>query len=43
MSFGVLDRGSHTWTLGEDGSRELIRGAVEAGIDFFDTANVYSS
>lgn len=42
MSFGVPERGSHAWTLDEERSRELIRQAVEAGINFFDTANVYS-
>ena len=42
MSFGVPDRGNHTWTLDEDDSRPIIRRALEAGINFFDTANVYS-
>ncbi|MGW3245273.1 aldo/keto reductase [Streptomyces sp. NPDC001070] len=42
MSYGAPDRGNHPWTLGEDAARPLIRGAVEAGITFFDTANVYS-
>ncbi|MFL6052404.1 MAG: aldo/keto reductase [Actinoallomurus sp.] len=42
MSFGLPDRGNHTWTLDEDRSRPLIRRAIEAGINFFDTANVYS-
>jgi aryl-alcohol dehydrogenase (NADP+) len=42
MSFGEPDRGNHAWTLGEEESRALIRQAVEAGINFFDTANVYS-
>jgi 1-deoxyxylulose-5-phosphate synthase len=42
MTFGDPDRGSHGWTLPEDQSRPLIRHAVEAGINFFDTANVYS-
>jgi aryl-alcohol dehydrogenase-like predicted oxidoreductase len=42
MSFGVPDRGNHEWTLDEQRSRPLIRQAVEAGINFFDTANVYS-
>lgn len=42
MSFGVPDRGTHAWTLDEDASRPLIRAAVEAGINFFDTANMYS-
>lgn len=42
MTFGVPDRGSHEWTLDEEKSRPLIRQAIEAGINFFDTANVYS-
>ncbi|WBO21917.1 aldo/keto reductase [Sphingomonas abietis] len=42
MTFGVADRGTHEWTLDEEKSRPLIRQAVEAGINFFDTANVYS-
>ena len=42
MSYGTPDRGSHEWTLGDDDSRPFLRRAVEAGINFFDTANVYS-
>ncbi|WP_328885620.1 aldo/keto reductase [Streptomyces sp. NBC_00316] len=42
MSYGVPHRGSHSWTLDEEASRPFIRRAVEAGINFFDTANVYS-
>ncbi|SOD65821.1 Predicted oxidoreductase [Streptomyces zhaozhouensis] len=42
MSFGVPERGAHPWTLDEENSRPLIRRAVEAGVTFFDTANVYS-
>jgi aryl-alcohol dehydrogenase-like predicted oxidoreductase len=42
MSFGEPDRGSHTWTLDEDASRPLLRRAVELGVNFWDTANVYS-
>ena len=42
MSFGVPDRGDHPWTLPEDASRRIIRQAVDAGINFFDTANAYS-
>ncbi|TKV28462.1 aldo/keto reductase [Arthrobacter sp. NamB2] len=42
MSYGTPDRGNHSWTLPEDESRPLIKAAVEAGINFFDTANVYS-
>jgi aryl-alcohol dehydrogenase-like predicted oxidoreductase len=42
MSFGEPGRGSHPWSLGEDAARPIIRQALEAGINFFDTANVYS-
>ncbi|WP_028925175.1 aldo/keto reductase [Pseudonocardia acaciae] len=43
MSFGQPDRGTHPWSLDEERSRPLIRQAIEAGINFFDTANVYSA
>ncbi|MGY2080003.1 aldo/keto reductase [Modestobacter sp. SYSU DS0657] len=43
MSFGDPARGGHPWSLPEEQSRELIKQAVEAGITFFDTANVYSA
>ncbi len=42
MTFGIPDRGNHEWTLDEEKSRPILRHAVEAGINFFDTANVYS-
>jgi aryl-alcohol dehydrogenase-like predicted oxidoreductase len=42
MSFGVPERGSHPWSLDEERARPIIRQALEAGINFFDTANVYS-
>jgi len=42
MTYGVPDRGNHAWTLDEEASRPILRKAVEAGINFFDTANVYS-
>jgi 1-deoxyxylulose-5-phosphate synthase len=42
MSFGDPGRGGHPWSLDEEASRPLIRQAIEAGINFFDTANVYS-
>src|SRR3954451_17333663 len=42
MSYGVPERGPHPWSLPEDKSRPFIRQAIEAGINFFDTANVYS-
>ena len=42
MSYGEPGRGNHPWTLPEDQSRPFIRKALDLGIDFFDTANVYS-
>jgi aryl-alcohol dehydrogenase-like predicted oxidoreductase len=42
MSYGIPDRGPHPWTLDEEKSRPLIKQALELGINFFDTANVYS-
>jgi aryl-alcohol dehydrogenase-like predicted oxidoreductase len=42
MSYGEPERGAHNWSLGEEASRPFIRRAVELGINFFDTANVYS-
>jgi aryl-alcohol dehydrogenase-like predicted oxidoreductase len=43
MTYGDPKAGAHPWTLNEDSSRPLIRQAVEAGINFFDTANIYSN
>jgi aryl-alcohol dehydrogenase-like predicted oxidoreductase len=43
MTYGDSNRGGHSWTLPEAESRPLIRQALEAGINFFDTANVYSN
>jgi aryl-alcohol dehydrogenase-like predicted oxidoreductase len=42
MTFGEPGRGQHPWTLPEAESRTLIRRALDLGINFFDTANVYS-
>jgi aryl-alcohol dehydrogenase-like predicted oxidoreductase len=43
MSYGDPGAGNHEWTLDESASRPFIRQALEAGITFFDTANVYSA
>jgi len=43
MSFGEPARGRQKWSLPEAESRELIKQALDAGINFFDTANVYSA
>ena len=42
MTYGDAGRGSHSWTLDEERSRSLIRQALDLGINFLDTANVYS-
>ncbi|MCE0762866.1 aldo/keto reductase [Pseudonocardia kujensis] len=43
MSFGEPGRGRHDWTLDEDDARPIILRALEAGVNFVDTANVYSA
>jgi len=43
MTYGEPGRGSHEWTLPEAESRPFIARALECGITFFDTANVYSA
>jgi 1-deoxyxylulose-5-phosphate synthase len=43
MGFGEPSRAYPSWSLDEEASRSLIRHAVEAGINFFDTANLYSN
>jgi 1-deoxyxylulose-5-phosphate synthase len=42
MSYGVPDRGNQLWALNEEESRPFIKRSLESGINFFDTANVYS-
>ncbi|MRH41429.1 aldo/keto reductase [Aquibacillus halophilus] len=42
MSYGEPNRGSHPWSLSEEESRPFIKKALDLGINFFDTANVYS-
>jgi aryl-alcohol dehydrogenase (NADP+) len=42
MTYGEPGRGNHPWTLGEQDSRPFLRKALGQGINFFDTANVYS-
>lgn len=42
MSYGEPGRGTHAWTLREDESRPFLRQALDLGINFFDTANMYS-
>jgi aryl-alcohol dehydrogenase (NADP+) len=42
MSYGEAARGGHPWALDEETSRPFYVQALDAGINFFDTANVYS-
>ena len=42
MGFGDAERWVHKWVLDEESSRPIIQKALELGINFFDTANVYS-
>ncbi|WP_037568494.1 aldo/keto reductase [Phaeacidiphilus oryzae] len=43
MTYGEPDRGHPVWSLGEAEARPLIKHALEVGINFFDTANMYSN
>lgn len=43
MSFGDSGSNFHAWTLGVDESEVLVKRALNLGINFFDTANVYSA
>jgi aryl-alcohol dehydrogenase-like predicted oxidoreductase len=42
MGFGDAEHWVHKWVLDEENSRPIIQKALELGINFFDTANVYS-
>ncbi|MNB90989.1 L-glyceraldehyde 3-phosphate reductase [compost metagenome] len=43
MSFGEARPGWHQWVLDEEHSRPVIKRALELGINFFDTANIYAN
>ncbi len=43
MSFGEPAGRGRAWTLDEAACRDIVRQALDAGINFFDTANVYSA
>lgn len=43
MGFGDANHGQHSWTLAEPESREILKHAIEQGINFFDTAIAYQS
>jgi aryl-alcohol dehydrogenase (NADP+) len=43
MSFGGPDAKGFEWTLSYEGSKKIIDRAIDLGINFFDTADVYSN
>ena len=43
MGFGNAATGQHSWTIGEEATREIIKRALELGITFYDTAPVYQN
>ncbi len=43
MGFGDPNNGQHSWTVGKEKTEEIVKHAVEQGINFFDTALVYQN
>ncbi|KDN75924.1 aldo/keto reductase [Streptomyces olindensis] len=43
LSFGTPGKGVHSWTLDLDQARPMMLHALESGVNFVDTANVYSA
>ena len=41
MGFGDPTIGQHSWTIGEEPTREIIRRSLDLGVNFFDTAIAY--
>ena len=41
MGFGDPNAGQHSWTVGEEATREIVKRALDAGVNFFDTAIAY--
>ena len=42
MSFGEPSKDFHEWTLNQEKTTKVIKRAFELGVNFIDTANVYS-
>ena len=42
MSFGRPSEDFHEWTLNPNETEEIVKKALDLGINFFDTANTYS-
>ena len=43
MGFGDPNNGQHTWTVDEEHTREIVKGGLDLGINFFDTAMGYQN
>ena len=43
MGFGAPNNGQHTWTVDEAHTREIVKGGLELGANFFDTAMGYQN
>ncbi|MBQ7572687.1 MAG: aldo/keto reductase [Clostridia bacterium] len=43
MGFGDAKNGQHSWTIDEEKTREIIKRALDLGVNFFDTAIAYQS
>lgn len=43
MGFGDSKNGMHSWTLDEEHSAEIVKAALDSGINFFDTAIAYQN
>ena len=41
MGFGDPKAGQHSWTVGEQATREIVKRALDGGVNFFDTAIAY--
>ena len=42
MSFGEVKEGGHQWTLDQQQTQEMLAKALDLGVNFIDTANVYA-
>ena len=43
MGFGNAATGQHSWTVAEGATREIVKHALELGVNFFDTAIAYQN
>ena len=43
MGFGNAATGQHSWTVAEEATREIVKRALELGVNFFDTAIAYQN